>query len=279
LETWILIAISLVLFVFIEDFPYICKQTIILANQNILHIMKQFEKIKAVILDYCGTIDTNARHWFYVLWEAYRHVGMPINEEQFKSAYIFGEHALAKAPIVKPGDDFRALLLKKIEQEIAWLEFSKQVKISGLEHQSYLYDIANYCNNYVLRTLEKTGRPVLETLKAKYPLVLVANFYGNMKTVLREYDIDVFKAIVESSVVGAKKPNPRIFEIGVEKTGFQPEEILVIGDHFKKDIVPAHSIGCSTIWLRGEGWKDEENPDESLADAIISDFAELKNLL
>lgn len=241
--------------------------------------MKHFENIKAIILDYGGTIDTNARHWFHVLWEAYRHVGMPVNEEQFKSAFVFGEHALAKAPIIKPQDDFRALLLKKVEQEIAWLEFSKQVRISGLEHQSYLYDIANYCNDYVLRSLEATGRPLLNVLKEKYPLVVVANFYGNLNTVLRTYDIDVFQAVVESSVVGTRKPDPRIFEMGVKKTGFHPEEVLVVGDSFKKDIVPAHSIGCPTVWLRGEGYNEGDKVDESLADCIISDLAELKDLL
>lgn len=241
--------------------------------------MKQFENIKAVILDYGATIDTNGRHWFHVLWEAYQHVGMPITEEQFNSAFIFGEHALAKAPIVKADDDYRALLLKKVEQEIAWLEFSKQVKISGLQHQSYLYDIANYCNEYVQKTLESKSRGVLAALKEKYPLVMVANFYGNLNTVLKAYDIEVFDAVVESSVVGVRKPNPKIFEMGVEKTGFRPEEVVVVGDHFKKDITPAHAIGCKTIWLRGEGHEDMELIDESFADAIISDIAELPALL
>ncbi len=55
-------------------------------------------------------------------------------------------------------------------------------------------------------------------------------------------------------MVGIRKPDPRIFSLGVEALGLAPEEVLVIGDSLSKDIKPAQSIGCPTVWIKGRQW-------------------------
>ena len=104
------------------------------------------------------------------------------------------------------------------------------------------------------------ARPVLEALYAHYPMVLVSNFYGNVEMVLADFDLArYFKKVVESAVVGIRKPDPRIFALGVEALGVPAENVLVVGDSYKKDIVPAESIGCQVAWLKGKGWTAEED--------------------
>ena len=116
---------------------------------------------------------------------------------------------------------------------------------------------------------------MLERLAAQYPLVLVSNFYGNISTVLAEYGLDgLFGHVVESAVVGVRKPDPRIFTLGVEALGLKPGEVTVVGDSYDKDIVPARKAGCHTVWLRGEGWTDAQ-PDGSAADRVISSIEQL----
>lgn len=119
---------------------------------------------------------------------------------------------------------------------------------------------------------------MLEELAKKYPLVLVSNFYGNIATVLREFSLDhLFGDIIESAVVGIRKPDARIFALGVERLGMKAEEVAVVGDSYDKDILPSHSIGCHTIWFKGEGWTDEvvENP---VADKVIGSLKEILSL-
>ena len=97
-------------------------------------------------------------------------------------------------------------------------------------------------------------------LSEKYPLVLVSNFYGNIETVLEDFGIrKYFKDIIESAVLGIRKPDPRIFEHGVKSLGILPEQTLVIGDSLRKDIEPAESLGCQVLWIKGEGWTKEED--------------------
>ncbi|MBR1733045.1 MAG: HAD hydrolase-like protein, partial [Alloprevotella sp.] len=54
---------------------------------------------------------------------------------------------------------------------------------------------------------------------------------------------------------------------------------VVVADNFKKDIAPAHSIGCRTIWLKGEGWLKEEEADMSIPDAVVTDLKDVPALL
>ena len=108
-------------------------------------------------------------------------------------------------------------------------------------------------------------------------MVLVSNFYGNVSSVLEDFELlSYFQTIVESSVVGVRKPDPAIFELGVKALSMPAENIVVIGDSHSKDIVPASKNGCATIWLQGPGWGDDE--EGATADVIITDFKELKNI-
>lgn len=91
-------------------------------------------------------------------------------------------------------------------------------------------------------------------------MMLVSNFYGNVDSVLRDFDLrKYFKGVIESAVVGVRKPNPVIFKLGVDVLEMEPSEVLVVGDSLKKDILPAESIGCQVLWLKGKGWTAEED--------------------
>lgn len=240
--------------------------------------MNSLHPLSTIIFDYGGTLDTNARHWAHVLWEGYQHANVPVSEAHFREAYVFGERALAKAPIVKPEDNFHTVLLKKLDQETAELLRMGVWQITESERQIHIKAIADYCNNYVLRNLE-SSRTVLDTLKDRYNLVLVSNFYGNIEAILRDFRLEhYFSAIVESAVVGVRKPDPAIYRLGVEAAGVDASEVLVVGDSYDKDIVPAKAVGCKAVWLKGEGWKPEI-VDESLPDAIIKSLNELVGLL
>ena len=106
-------------------------------------------------------------------------------------------------------------------------------------------------------------------------MVLVSNFYGNINEVLREFGLDkYFQAVIESAAVGIRKPDSRIFSLGVEKLGLAAEEVMVVGDSFYKDIEPGIKAGCQTAWFKGPGWTDKTY-DERVPDKVITDLAQL----
>jgi 5'-nucleotidase len=240
--------------------------------------METLKDIKGVIFDYGGTIDTNSCHWAEVLWSKYVEHQVPVDKESFREAYVFGERALAKYPFVQPRHNFHDVLSIKAKLQIEYLAEQRKLPLDEMQLQSYATKVADSCYHYVLDVLKVT-RPVVEELAKNYKLVLVSNFYGNIQTILEDFGLlGFFDDIIESSVVGVRKPDPAIYRLGVEAMGFDAKNVLVVGDSFSKDVVPAKAVGCRVAWLKGEGWGGEVI-DESLPDVIITDLAQLPALL
>lgn len=238
--------------------------------------MERLTDIKGIIFDYGGTLDTNSRHWSEVLWSKYEEYHVPVGKADFREAYVYGERTLARIPLVKPEDNFHDVLCIKTKLQMEYL--IEQGKLEQTDAMEYAVKIADSCYQYVLSVLEKT-RPVVQSLSRKYKLVLVSNFYGNIRSVLKDFELDdFFSDVIESSVVGVRKPDPAIYRLGVEVLKLPAENVLVVGDSFSKDMVPAKTVGCKVAWLKGEGWKNEEI-DESLPDIIITDLVCLPHYL
>jgi putative hydrolase of the HAD superfamily len=211
--------------------------------------------IKGIIFDYGGTLDSRGVHWSEVLWQGYQQAGVPIDKETFRSAYVEGERALARERIILPQDDFHTLLIKKVALEISFLPDQPD----NATRDRWVEEIAAYCDN-AARTCINEAMPMLETLHQRYPMMLVSNFYGNIDEVLRAYGIrHLFKGIIESAVVGIRKPNPTLFRLGVDALELNAQDVLVVGDSLRKDIEPAEQLGCQVLWLKGKGWIQEED--------------------
>ena len=228
--------------------------------------------IQGVIFDYGGTIDTDAMHWAAVLWGSYQGNQVPVDKESFRQAYVHGERTLAREPLVKPTHDFHQVLRRKTGIQMRYL-WERGLLPSEEEAARMAERVADDCHQVVLHTLERT-RPVVTHLATMYPLVLVSNFYGNIQHILRQYGLsDSFSQVIESSVVGVRKPNPTLFRLGVDALELPAEEVMVVGDSLTKDILPSESIGCKTLWLKAKGWTDKE--DTTVRPDIITSLAQV----
>ncbi|GHV59251.1 hypothetical protein FACS1894182_13060 [Bacteroidia bacterium] len=228
--------------------------------------------VKGLLLDYGGTIDTNGKHWAEVLWDAYVTQGIPVTKPAFREAYIYGERYLATHPVIRPSDSFHDVLMAKTRLQIQWL-IDNGFLIKNAQSSAYSLAISNHCYTFA-RIVSKNSAQILQKLASQFSLGLVSNFYGNLETVLNEFELlSCFQSIVESAVVNVRKPDPAIFRRGVQALDAKPEEIVVIGDSYSKDILPAHALGCRTIWLRGLSW--DETDTGTVADVEIRDLNEL----
>jgi putative hydrolase of the HAD superfamily len=119
------------------------------------------------------------------------------------------------------------------------------------------------------------SRELLKTLSEQYTLGIISNFYGNLKQVCKEFGLDNYLTFfIDSEVVGIRKPDTRIYELAINSMLTNPEDVVMIGDSYERDIIPAKSIGCKTIWLKGRSWC-EPKEDNSKADYIINSIREI----
>ena len=233
-------------------------------------------EIKGIIFDYGGTLDTGGDHWSHVIKAGWEKAGVMADDALFREAYVFGEQELERTEHILPHHDFSDLLQIKMKIELGYLASHGHFPPEMVDAKGD--EIAAFCYQVAKQNVTKS-KLVLTQLATKYPLVLVSNFYGNITSVLKDFGIfDLFKKIIESAVVGVRKPDEEIFRLGVKALGLQPGEVLVIGDSIKNDILPAKKIGCQTLLLKGKAWEGEKISSVDIAaienlDEILSFIA------
>ena len=84
--------------------------------------MLTIDKIKGIIFDYGGTIDSNGLHWAEVIWKAYETYQVSVAKADFRNAFVYGERTLGKNPLVKPEHTFLDMLRIKIDLQLEWLK-------------------------------------------------------------------------------------------------------------------------------------------------------------
>ena len=78
-------------------------------------------KIRGIIFDYGGTLDTRGDHWSEVIWDGYQQCGIAIDKPSYRDAYVYGERALAVNPIVTPEFHFIDILREKFQLQLQFL--------------------------------------------------------------------------------------------------------------------------------------------------------------
>lgn len=237
---------------------------------------RQFDGVKALFFDYGGTLDVPARHWSTVIAEAYEHAGLSVAPHAYREAYVWAERQLGRPGKVDCQSNFAQLLRLKLDIQTAYLRERGALSLSAMAMREKLEQMVAYCDEMVRRNLDMV-RPKLELLSRKYALLLVSNFYGNLRAILQNYDLLVFEGVIESAAEGVRKPNPELWRRALERAGCEPSQAVIVGDSMKNDIAPALELGCTSVWLKGEAWTDEPEPqNESLI--VVSSFEEVAQL-
>lgn len=121
------------------------------------------------------------------------------------------------------------------------------------------------------------AQPTLRRLAGDgYRLGVVSNFERWLEPLLGRLEVlPHFDVVAISGLVGREKPDPRIFEWAVERTGLPPEACAHVGDQPYFDAEPAIDCGLTGILLDRLGrWRDLE------ADyPVISGLEELPGVL
>ena len=88
----------------------------------------------------------------------------------------------------------------------------------------------------------------IRTLRGQYKTALLSNAWDNLRQVLNhDWKIaDAFDTLTISAEEGVMKPDPRIYQIALKRTGVAPEEAVFIDD-FLHNIEGARAVGMHGI--------------------------------
>ena len=167
------------------------------------------------------------------------------------------------------------LVLKELLAEKGYIDISDSVIRESLD-EHYAVTQKNW-------QLEDDTISCLNTLQEQnYKMGLVSNA-GDHRDVLQlvdKFELDpYFEFVLTSAGCGYRKPHQKIFQLALEKVNARAEEVAMVGDTLKADILGANKSGMYSIWITH---RTDFPPDDTLPiqpRAIIKSLGELPILL
>lgn len=92
--------------------------------------------------------------------------------------------------------------------------------------------------------------PMLDALGTRFKLGLLSNGnnYPEYFGLADRYDFAVY-----AQNIGIEKPDPRTFQIAVERAGCSMDQLLHVGDSLETDVEGAQAVGALAVWLNRDG--------------------------
>jgi len=120
---------------------------------------------------------------------------------------------------------------------------------------------------------------IAKKLKENYKIGILSNGVKEwiFKTMKRYKIRNLFDAIIVSSAVGVRKPNPLIYYEAARKMRVEPKEILFVSDEIADDLVTASGLGFNTVWLNLGVKAELKGIDDKVLNIYKPDFT-IKNL-
>lgn len=205
-------------------------------------------KIKAIAFDFGGTLDSPFLHWMDIYLYLYTtKLNLPLTRENFRDSYVYAEQMMERLELVKPLHSLLETQMFKTGLQFSHL-IEKEVLADTSENRKEIpLQAARLATEYSADYVA-AAYGVLAELQKKYVLLLVSNYYGNISKVVDDFGIaSLFKSITDSTIAGVRKPDSALWRLAIEGAGFKPEEVLIVGDSMKNDILPGISLGCQVI--------------------------------
>ena len=136
-----------------------------------------------------------------------------------------------------------------------WLYFNLVLQHAGVTlspaTEAALRELAAYHAQFNLwESVPREVPDALDRLRAAgHRLVVVSNSNATLRKTFSRLDLARhFDVLIDSGEEGVEKPDPRIFQLALERAGARPETTLHAGDFYHVDVVGARAAGLQA-WL------------------------------
>ena len=184
-------------------------------------------------------------------------------------------------PVVEIGK-----IMKLMDKKVWYkpIEESMMTKVFKNKKEAF----TNLCNNIgvkptqkLISRLIKIYRPekfylfpdtisILKKLKKRFKLILVSNTECFAAKEFYNVNLDkYFNLLIFSCYTGILKPDKRIYQMVLRKFKLAPKEVLMVGDNFNDDILPALRLGMDGILIKRKttytlSWDETRKYDKTI---------------
>lgn len=196
-------------------------------------------RFDAVLFDFGGTLDAEGEPAVEQFFRAYRAAGGQRSAREFEPIFRDSDRQLAADSATRT----RGLRDTLLEQTRLVAALAGDAKLDAAAMAAAVHAAVRAAadrNIAVLRTIRERGMRI----------GVVSNFTGNLDRCLAELGIaPLVDVVIDSAVVGVRKPDPTIFGLALQQLGVGAPRALMVGDNPFADICAAASLGMSTCWL------------------------------
>jgi epoxide hydrolase-like predicted phosphatase len=193
--------------------------------------------IRAVISDFGGVLTSPLQDSFLAFQQA-----SGISLEQLGTAMAAVAHAAGANPLfeLETGRMTEAEFLRSLEVQLT-AQLGRDVRLHGFGEQYFEHLHPNSELIDYMRSLRGRG----------YRLAICTNNVREWEPLWRaKLPVDeIFDVVVDSAFVGARKPEPRIYELTLERLGVEPTEAILVDD-IEINCAAARELGMQAIWFR-----------------------------
>jgi putative hydrolase of the HAD superfamily len=169
----------------------------------------------------------------------------------------------AAEPLAKRQLDVEKTIDATNDASRGWLYFNLVLEAAGVPRSSatdaalaelHVFHMTNNLWEHV-----PAGVPaLLGALRAAgLRLVVVSNANGTLRAAFRRLGLDqYFVEILDSYEVGIEKPDPRLFELALARSGGSAASTIHVGDIYQVDVVGARAAGIRGVLLDEGGLYD-----------------------
>ena len=145
----------------------------------------------------------------------------------------------------------------------------------GVEDENLVKELYGAFSSSASYALFDDALPAMRMLQeAGYRLGLISNFEEWLEEMLVELEVGhLFDVSIISGLEGIEKPDPRIYELALERAGVAADNAVHVGDSPAMDMEPAASVGIRGVLLD----RKDRYPDRS--EARIASLKELPGLV
>ena len=227
--------------------------------------------IRAILFDMGGTLDGDGQHWLDRFARLYEEAGAMLPRERVRAAFDHAERCTAADAAMAV-----AHLDAMVDRHLTWqLEYLCDEGVIAIDQRPRLRAWMLPRFTAPMRAAGNANVPLLASLKAQgFELGVVSNACGNVDRLCDDLGYSSYLSVViDSHRVGVAKPDPAIFQLAANRLGVPPTAIVMVGDSYERDMVPAKSIGMTTAWLPGT--TAQSSGDRGAADVVLQRLADL----
>ena len=238
--------------------------------------MIQPKGIKAIFFDLDGTLRHSVPSGGEVFTDYVKTLGLPVNDEARLRAMRWEHFYWASSVDLR--DD---LLAHSGETEKFWIEYSRRRLIALDASEEWAVEFAPKTSVHMGEFYKPESvvpddvRRVLPQLKESgYILGVISNRDKPFQDLLHDHGIgQFFDFSLAAGEVSVFKPDPGVFEHGLQRVNLSAKEVIYVGDNYYADVVGARSAGLTPVLYDPLGIF----PDPDCA--AIESFDELNSVL